>query len=598
MPRPLWTMLALLVAGVHAAAQSPISVTVDRTEVAVDEPFSVNVTVRAQTGQTVSPPVIPQSQDIRFNRSPFLQQSQIVNFNMQRNWSYQAWALKEGQLTIPPISVRIEGDTFESEPIEITATRTAAGTLPAPQEQGRQQGERQPGPAQPGRQPTLDDAVIIESEVDKRRVYQGECVMLTLRYLELDIPGLFVRYTEGQSIPLPSTEGFYSGKVARKDGIETRNGWRYQATEWRQPLFPTGTGEFIIGPWHWRGYVQGYTQRGSERRTKDLATEPITVMVRPLPNRPEGFTGAVGNFEVKASLLQSEVVQGVPTTLVVRVSGRGNPDAIAAPPLPDIGWAHSSEPESEFRYLDEQDYGRIEKRFEYQITPLEAGNLTIPEISFCYFEPALGNYRTEKVKPFQVHVKPSGESERLVAIGGIQESSRNEVEILGQDLVGIVSQAPDLSPRRSQTAANAAAAGFPPLAFAGFFLVMRRRRRLRENVEYARRHFARATVRKRLDALEESKDPADALYHALIGFVADKLNCPEGGMTSQDVQRLLDEQNASAEAKAGMVKTLRACERARYGGGTLSPAEVRALTDAAEAAVELLDRELGKGGRA
>lgn len=583
---------------VAAGAQSPISVAAERTEVAVDEPFTVTVTVRARTGQTISPPVIPQSEEIRFNRSPFLQQSKMVNFNMQRTWRYHAWAVKEGKLTIPPISVRIEGEAHKSEPIQITASKSAAGTIPIPKDGAGQRGGRGArNQERQGGQPTLDDAVLIESKVDKRRVYQGECVMLTLRYLELDAPGLFVRYTEGQSIPLPSTEGFYSGKVARNDAAETRNGWRYEVTEWRQPLFPTGTGEFVIGPWRWRGYVQGYTRRGPGRRTKDLATDPITIVVRPLPQRPPEFSGAVGNFDVSASLLHSDVVQGVPTTLLVRVSGRGNPDAIAAPGLPEIRWAHVSEPTSESKYTDEQDYGLIEKRFEYQITPLEAGDLTIPEIGFCYFEPALGNYRTEKVKPFQVHVKPSGESERLVAIGGIQEQDKNAVEILGEDLVGIIQQAPHLAPRRSRVAVNTGSGALPPVCFAVFFLVMRRRRRLREDTEYARRHFAAATARKRLDAVPEAEHPADALYHALAGFLADKLNCSGAGMTSHDAQELLEGHGAPEEPTKSMVKALRACERASYGGGVLSPAEVRALTEAAEAAVGQLDHALGKRGR-
>jgi len=49
---------------------------------------------------------------------------------------------------------------------------------------------------------------------------------------------------------------------------------------------------------------------------------------------------------------------------------------------------------------------------------------------------------------------------------------------------------------------------------------------------------------------------------------------------------------------AGFERVLRKCERARYASATLSPQEVRAMTDAVHEQLDALDRALGGRARA
>ena len=180
--------------------------------------------------------------------------------------------------------------------------------------------------------------------------------------------------------------------------------------------------------------------------------------------------------------------------------------------------------------------------------------------------------------------------------GGRIEEQKKEIKILGEDLATILTGAGPLYSHRSGMAANAVAFALPPLAFGIFFIFLRRLRRFSEDSAYARGYFALSRARKRLLEAATEPEPAEALGKALTGFLADKLDCNEAGLTSQDVRSLLEERCMAADLIEAVVKVLRACERAQYAGTRLSAEECNALTRAAEAAMDRLDAGL-RGGR-
>ena len=603
----LWGWAALAM-----AAEPSVTASVDKAEVIVDEWFSV--TVAAQGGR-VDAPQLPHAEGIRFDRaSPRTSTRTSFSFEKgslartsHRSWRYRAQATRPGQLTLPSIAVVIDGVPYLTQEISITAKATQAPDATPPPAaggpggsyQGRAGGQpRRPfNPPGGSPLPALEDAVAIESRVDRRRVYQGEALFLVLRLYQLNVRGVQIHYTGGRNIPLPATEGFYAGPVTQEQRTETRNGWEYVANEIRQPLFPTGAGEFTIGSWAWEGYVRGQTRRGIERKFLSLQTDPLEVRVKALPERPPEFSGAVGRFEVKASLMEGAVIQGTPAHLRVRILGQGNPDAIQAPELPAIDWAYVAEPEIKVTHVDKKDWTRIEKEFSYRITPLEAGDLEIPAIRFCYFAPNSGRYQTERVDPIRVHVAPSGESDRLVVVGGSNELLEQKVEVLADDILPLVTETGRLTARRGMSFAYGLAFAAPPLAYAIFSMFLRRRRRFAEDKGYARRHRARARSRKRLKDVWQAADPTETLCRAMAGYLADKYNENEAGMTSDDVRQLMLRHNLDAEVIARYVKVLRACERHRYAVAGLSEDELKALVRGAEVAIAELEAKLDRGGR-
>lgn len=595
--------VAALVAS-SAAAQPRVQASIDRTEVSVNEPFLI--TIRAQ-GSRVAEPVIPHSPDIRFDRSPLTQSSQtmVSMLNGQatmmeiKERSFRAWAQRAGELTMPRIQVRIDGEVYMTDELTITAVEPDPNAKLAQPQRPQRPGSPAAPQAVP-RTPTLDDIIRIETETDKKQVYQGEQLTLTLRILKLANPTVMAQY-EGRSIPLPSTEGFFAGPLADREYMDARDGLNYMITEYSQFLYPTGPGSSTIGSWVWTGMVRGTVTEGDRQRPvtaqRSLQTDPITIEVRPLPDRPAEFSGAVGAFTVRANIRDGAPTQGVPTVLVLRVEGVGNPAAIDAPPLPAIPWAHVGDPEAEMPNGAADASGRIVKSFSYPITPLTAGQQSIPEIRFVYFEPKIGNYRTEIIQPIPVFVKPSDEASNLVAVGGTERSGTTSVEVLGEDLAPLYTDAGPLRPSGSGLPLNTAVGVVPPLACGAFLALLRRQRKLQDDPAYARTYFARAKSKQRLEHVTTAKEPAQELYRAVAGYVGDKFNIEASGMTSADVHTLLRERGIDEALAGSLARILRNCERERYAAAKLAAPEVQALLEAAELALDQLDAAITEGRR-
>jgi hypothetical protein len=87
----------------------------------------------------------------------------------------------------------------------------------------------------------------------------------------------------------------------------------------------------------------------------------------------------------------------------------------------------------------------------------------------------------------------------------------------------------------------------------------------------------------------ESEDPAEALYRALVGYVCDKLDVPEAGMTSDDIQQMLQAKLVDADIVDDFTKILKSSERARYAGSVLSDDEVKALVHGAAKQIDDLE---------
>lgn len=600
--RRLWWIGVALFMLPLATAAADVTVRVEPEHVSVDKPFLI--IVEASGGQ-VGEPVIPDVEGLPIEKAPAQRndrfQVNIVGMDMRRSVvkerGYYARTLRAGTYTIGRIGVEIYGRMQYSEPFVLTVHEASAG--PA----GRKEKSR--GRARDGqtRGLTWGDLVFITSDVDKRDVYEGEPVHLRLELWQIILDGLRIGTHPGVSREEPSTEGFYVLPLEERKKRETRNGYRYDVTEYGLMAYPTRTGELTIGPWHWEGQARNWRGSwswfGPETHNYDLSTPPIHIKVKQLPERPARFSGAVGDFNVEAELARDKVLQGVPTQLTLRVMGRGNPDAIGEPPLPALEGVYIDEPERETGSVKTPEGVIVEKRFIYSVTPLKAGDLQIPEIAFCYFDPTSEVYVTKTVGPFLVRALATPEEQRrLVLTAAPMAQEQKAVEVLNVDILGMITEPGKLKPQRTMPFATPMAVVAPAVAYSGFALAMRRRRRFERDVSLARSYYAKSKGRKRLGKVASAREPAEELYRAVVGFVADTFNEPEAGMTSADVQRLFRAHAIDSELAGKLLKTLRACERARYGSARLSDEELRALIQGAAVNMDRLDNVYRKGNRA
>ena len=587
------TCAALLLAAGVAASQNPVTASLSVDRVAVGERF--DVMIEANGAEVSDPDIASALKDTGIQTGPpsVGSRTQIASINGRtskvdsKSWRYPARATKEGTITIPRIPVKVDGQDLFTLPMQIRVTQAGVAS---PQGNG----------ANNGGAIGVEKLAFVESSVDKPSPYQGEAVTLSLRIYAANDYG--VQIVGPRTMPMPDTQGFYSGPQQQSNKTETKNGINYRVMQITLTLYPTVAGALTIQPWSWQGEVNYRDNQFMRPRAvaRDFQAPAISMNVLPLPDRPAEFSGAVGKYRVKGALSSEKLVQGVPVTWTITVTGEGNSDAIGAPTIPAMSWAHVSGPEIDVQ--QQANSQEATKIFRYTMTPLERGEQVLPSISFVYFAPILKNYKAETTQEMKLTVAASPDAAALVTAGGSRADARSSVEVLNEGLLPILdTPAAPLRPSvATMSLAWTAALGglvVPPVLYAVFLMLLRQQRRLAGDVRYARRHFALSRYKAGMESLS-TDDPGEALYHALTGYLSDTYNTVEAGLTSQDAQELLGAKGAAPEVINAVVSVLRACERARYAGGKLSLEEVSALEAAAEMAVERMQAGQRKGGRA
>ncbi|MCC6698379.1 MAG: BatD family protein [Candidatus Hydrogenedentes bacterium] len=581
-------MRALLTSVVVAAltslawAESQVRVTTDRAIVEQGKTF--RITVEA-SGEDVGEPVIPTVPGLSIAAEPIYAGSNRtlsyisgkLTVSITKTRGYNAVAQELGEIEIPAIGVSVGGELVYGQPVKITVVRAGASRA-------------QPSPTRSDKSLSVDDALFLTVDTSNNDVYQGEAIDATFTLWALF--GSTVRQYESV---FPSSTGFYAvpREPEKPDKEElVRNNLRYQAIRWRQTLYPTQTGVLELGPWKWQGLL--VAPHAMEAIPVELATDPVRIAVAPLPQPPQNFSGAVGKFEVSVTRERDDALQGVPTNMTVSISGRGNPDAIPAPKFPEVDWAYIGDPQKISGPVDPADRAHAELEFEYQVTPIQAGSHVLPSIDFCYFDPELEEYVTANSEPLPWKVLPSAEADRQILV---DESSRDtrSVAMAQRDISPVVTDPGPITRRGSRVVFVTMASILPALGYGAFAAFVQRKRRFASDGRYARAYHALSRAQKRLATIDTNADPVDGLYKAITGFVADSYNVPEAGLTSADAERLLRERSADPELAGGFTKILRACERARYGTGTLSADEVHALVHGALASMERLDALRARG---
>ncbi len=583
--RHLLFITVVMASAAAAWGQEPVSVDVSSRRVSTNEIFHISVSANGsdigepdmqgviEAGITLDTPSHQSSTSITSSRG-------ATSVVQSRTWRYPASIAREGLVTIPRIPITVDGREYFTQPIDIQVTRSL------------DMGSRS---SEDDTEVTIEDLAFVRAVTDKDTVYQGEVVVLRLRVYVLDL--YYVNLETPRGLPMPDTEGFYTGQQWQQTLREEYAGRPYRVTELCQVLYPVASGALSIGAWEWRGGVRWFdSRRRPQTAARMFRTEAVPVTVLPLPTpRPADFSGAVGRFHVDAHLAREQVTQGTPVRFTVTVSGEGNPTTISAPPLPDMPWAHVSGPEVETRQQD--DSVEMTKQFSYLLTPLAPGVQTVPPVVFTFFAPASGEYESAQSAALSVDVQAAAGGETLVAVGGSAEEQRRRIDVYDDGLLPIVTdpQAVAASARRRNTRLGLAAFMSPLaplLALVACYIALQHRRRLSSDRGYARRYYAKTTCLKQLTEAAEASDPTETLYRALTGFVGDMLNVNGAGLTSSEVESLLRERGAPEETLLIMTRVLKACERARYAGRTPSGEELTTLCATATDVVEALHEKL------
>ncbi|MCF3652228.1 BatD family protein [Synoicihabitans lomoniglobus] len=126
-----------------------------------------------------------------------------------------------------------------------------------------------------------------------------------------------------------------------------------------------------------------------------ITSDPVQLVVRPLPTpAPADFTGAVGDFRLVSKVVPEQARIGEPVTWTLSLEGTGN--------WPEISSLPAREASNSFRVVQPQATRTTAegKLFDGSITedvvliPTQTGTFKLGPVSWTYFNPRTGKYRT------------------------------------------------------------------------------------------------------------------------------------------------------------------------------------------------------------
>lgn len=556
------------------------------------------------------------SQDIKDFRAPSIkgfdvlmgpsrsQQSSIQIINGKRTsnsstaFTYILLAGNPGTYTIPAASVEVNGEKVFSNAISIKV-------LPQDQTSGNS-GNNGGGSASSSRSQAAGSRIsandlFITATASKTTVHEQEAILLTYKvYTVVNLRQLYGK--------MPDLKGFHTQEVElpqqKTFTLEHYKGRNYNTTVWSQyVLFPQQTGKLEIPSITFDGVVAQQTVSddpfdaffnggGYVEVKKKITTPKVVINVQPLPAKPAGFSGAVGEFKLASSINATDVKTNDAVTIKLTLSGTGNMKLIGTPEVkfPQDFEIYDPKVTDDYKLTNSGLTGT--KTFEYLAIPRHAGNFTIPAVEFTYFDLKSNSYKTLKTEAYNLKVaKGQGNADQVIS----DFTNKESVKMLGKDIRFIKLGDSSLRPKGDfffGTVGYYLCYLIPLLLFVVFAVIYRQKALENANVAKVKTKKANKVATRRMKLagklLAENKKNEfyDEVLKALWGYISDKLSIPVSQLSKDNIEAELTNYGVQEALIAEFIGVLNECEYARYAPGN----ENEAMDKVYSASVEVISK--------
>jgi hypothetical protein len=502
--------------------------------------------------------------------------TQIINGRMSTqtaySYVYYLQAVKEGRFIIPPAVFTYKNQEYRSDSMHIevvggTSQNNSGGKSSVNENEGAGS--------------SLGD-IFVNLTVDRKDVYIGEPVMATVKlFTRVDLSGI-------NEIKYPSFNNFLKTDIETPQLTslqqENVNGVAYgTGVIQRFVLYPQISGELTIDP------VQITVLAQQKSGSSDpffgdffaqYTTVPKTVLsktlrlnVKPLPgNKPDDFSGVVGNLSMKASLDRNLVKVNDAVNLKITVSGSGNLKIASSPVVklpPDIE-VYDPKITDDLKAGSNGTEGS--KTFNYLLIPRHYGDFTIPPVTYSYFNVSTGKYESLSTGEFHFTASrdSAGGSGAVTVFGGV---SKEDVKYLGKDIRFIKSDPGNLKKTGNFVLSRNSffsAYIFSLLLFLGILFLRREHIRRNSDLSLVKNRKAGKVAVKRLHSASVclKTGQIDKFYEEILkaiwGYLSDKLNIPVSELTRSNAISTLESKKIKEEEIKSLNNILDTCEFARF----------------------------------
>lgn len=556
------------------------------------------------------------SQDIKDFRAPSIkgfdvlmgpsrsQQSSIQIINGKRTsnsstaFTYILLAGSPGTYTIPAASVEVNGEKVFSNAISIKV-------LPQDQNSGNS-GNNGGGSASSSRSQAAGSRIsandlFITATASKTTVHEQEAILLTYKvYTVVNLRQLYGK--------MPDLKGFHTQEVElpqqKTFTLEHYKGRNYNTTVWSQyVLFPQQTGKLEVPSITFDGVIAQQTVSddpfdaffnggGYVEVKKKITTPKVVINVQPLPSKPAGFAGAVGEFKLASSINATDVKTNDAVTIKLTLSGTGNMKLIGTPEVkfPQDFEIYDPKVTDDYKLTNSGLTGT--KTFEYLAIPRHAGNFSIPAVEFTYFDLKSNSYKTLKTEAYNLKVaKGQGNADQVIS----DFTNKESVKMLGKDIRFIKLGDSSLRPKGDfffGTVGYYLCYLIPLLLFVVFAVIYRQKALENANVAKVKTKKANKVATRRMKLagklLAENKKNEfyDEVLKALWGYISDKLSIPVSQLSKDNIEAELTNYGVQEALIAEFIGVLNECEYARYAPGN----ENEAMDKVYSASVEVISK--------
>jgi len=585
-----WALAGVMLLTGPAAADVTLDAGVDRDKIALSDQVNLTVTVLGET-DGLSAPELPPLSDFAVVGTGSRQNLVIDNGQISQSTSYTYTLLprRTGALVIGPVTLATPAGKLSTKPLTIQVVQDAA-TRPS-------QRNVDPGSTNRNGRRAETDPFFVKARVDKDTVYLGEQLTYTFAYYRL------ATLSESNNYTPPQTTGFISVDLPpQRKRTTVVEGETYSMVEVVTAMFPTRTGEMVIGPARLRVVPDVFSNllggdpfnllRNRSRspltsgEPRNLATQAMSIQVKPLPPVPRGrvFSGAVGVCQLAASISDDSVGVGDPVTITWTLSGDGRKNLVDAP---QVQWPDGLEtfpPTTDLKTTTRNDVVAETKTFSIALVPRREGQIDIPAPELTYFNPKSGAYETARGRSLRLRVGPPRAGLTMVAPTSTISAAASTIRYLKSEPL-------EWRPQRGGSGEKT----FLTLQLAGpvlVALVYAWRRRSEAPGQRARgaRLKEMRKARQRIVGAARVADPkvlAQDVSSAFRGFLTARFDLAPGDLLGRDwVEALRSRGCATADIQAA-VAILQSADRARFGGGTQGQ---HVATEAVLSLMERLDK--------
>lgn len=506
--------------------------------------------------------------------------------SFQKIYSYILQPERKGTVTIKQAAIEYNGQIYKTSPIKVTVTNAVA------QERDPNDYRQQGGSG--------TELLKLVAEVSKTTPYLNEpiTVVYKLYFNEIGVTGF-------RELAKPKYNDFWNQNIDIKQLTMEEGSYQGQRCHYvvlkKTILYPQKSGRLTIEPLSLDIGVQLPTNRRDmfgqmiiAEDNKVVTTGARTISVRPLPEtgKPEGFTGAVGNFSFRVTPSRTTLKSGEGLDLLVSASGTGNmklftlPKPVVPNALEMYDPVHDEKVTTSLSGMS----GKITDK--YTIIPQYKGKYAIKPMTFSYFDLSTGSYKTITSPEIMVDVldgptlaeaNPSNASKNVITKTEQFKYIKPKTTLVsiakddfyGSDLYYILL--------------------FFPFAIIPIIILAKKKKeaidsditgnRIRMNNKLAKKYLSQA--KKQLNNKEAFYI---ALEKAMHNFLKAKLHIETSEMSKDNIRELLLSRNTNPETVQDFLNLTENCEFARY--APASSASIQQDYDKAVLIISALEKQI------